>query len=240
MGNPLVSLVCPTWNRPEYLEHAVKLFQAQTYRPCELIVIDDSDPDKRPDLSTSPRVKHVKLTDRLSLGEKHNIGHALAQGEILGFHDDDDWWSPRRLVRQLEPLILGTAQIVGFKRDVVLSVGDPLRWWKIQGRGSWIGNGATNLRIPIHDGSALYSRAILKTGARFPHRTMNEKVDFLNAAAAGGATWTVIPGSDLFVYVRHGKNTWQYNEQLAHVPASMPPWFPEAELEFYRKAKVSA
>jgi glycosyltransferase involved in cell wall biosynthesis len=240
LGNPLVSLVCPTWNRPQYLAHAVKLFQAQTYRDCELIVVDDSDPDKRPNLSGVPRVRHIKLGDKLSLGEKHNIGHAMAQGEILGFHDDDDWISPRRVIRQIEPLILGTAQIVGFKRNVVLSAGDPVRWWKIEGRGNWIGNGATNLRLPIHDGSALYLRSVLKTGARFPHRTMNEKVDFLNAAVAGGATWTVIPNADLFVYVRHGANTWKYSEALAHVSVAAPYWFPDSEMEFYRTAKVSA
>jgi len=238
MPNPLVSLICPTWNRPQYLEHAVKLFEEQTYRDCELIVIDDSDPDKRLNLSGHRRVKHIRLGDKLSLGEKHNIGNAVAQGEILGFHDDDDWFSPRRLIRQLEPIILQTAQIVGFKRDLVLSVGDPARWWRIQGRGNWIGNGAHNLRIPIHDGSALFARSVLKTGARFPHRTMNEKVDFLNAAVAGGATWTVIPNSDLFVYVRHGRNTWQYDERAAHVAATRPSWFPDAEADFYRRASA--
>jgi glycosyltransferase involved in cell wall biosynthesis len=238
VGNPLVSLICPTWNRPQYLAHAVKLFQAQTYRDCELIVVDDSDRDKTLNLQNVPRVKHLRLGDKLSLGEKHNIGHAIAQGEILGFHDDDDWFSPRRIVRQIEPLVLGTAQIVGFRRDLILSVGDPLRWWKIQARGNWIGNGATNLRIPIHDGSALFNRSVLKFGARFPHRTMNEKVDFLNAAAAAGATWTVIPNNDLFVYVRHGANTWQYNESLAHVAVPVPPWFPDEELKFYRRVSA--
>ncbi len=233
--NPLVSLVCPTWNRPEYLAHAIKLFEAQTYKNCELLVVDDSDPEKRLDLSNNPKVRHVKLEDRLSLGEKHNIGHALAQGEILGFHDDDDWFSPRRVIRQIDKIVLGESEIVGFKRDLVLSVGKPPVWSRIQGRGNWIGNGALNLRLPIHDGSAIYSRSVLKTGARFPHRTMNEKVDFLNAAVLGGATWSVVSNNDLFVYVRHGKNTWQYNEGLAHVSVARPAWFPAPEADFYSK-----
>jgi hypothetical protein len=67
---------------------------------------------------------------------------------------------------------------------------------------------------------------------------MNEKVDFLNAAAAAGATWTVIPNNDLFVYVRHGANTWQYNESLAHVAVPVPPWFPDEELKFYRRVSA--
>ncbi len=65
---------------------------------------------------------------------------------------------------------------------------------------------------------------------------MNEKVDFLNAAVASGATWTVIPNDRLFVYVRHGKNTWKYREDLVHVPAARPAWFPDIDERFYRRA----
>lgn len=238
MRKPMVSLICPTWNRPEYLRHAVSLFHQQTWTHSELIVVDDSDKGKQPDLSSFPRVKHLKLGDKLSLGEKHNLGHAMATGDVLGFQDDDDWWHPRRLVRQLDPLVMGTAQIVGFRRGVVLQAGDPVTWWNLAPKAnhrSWIGNGSLGFLIPIHDGSALYSREILSTGARFPHRTMNEKVDFLNAAVKAGATWTVIPNDDLFVYVRHGKNTWQYAEQAVHVPAMRPSWFPEVDAQFYRR-----
>ena len=241
MGSPLVSLVCPTFNRPQYLVHAVKLFQAQTYKNMELIVVDDSGAGKSPDLSMVPRVRHIRLGDRLSLGEKHNIGHAVAQGEILGFHDDDDWTSPRRVARQLDPLLTGANQIVGFRRGVILQVGDPVRWWDINPKNphkSWIGNGALNLAIPIHDGSALYRREVLKAGVKFPHRTMNEKVDFLNAAVKAGATWHVIPNDGLFVYVRHGTNTWKYNEALVHAAAPRPLWFPDEEVEFYRKVRA--
>lgn len=242
MGKPFVSLVCPTLNRPEYLRHAVDLFMAQTWTESELIVVDDSDRDLSIDLSRNRRVKHIRLSDRLSLGEKHNIGNSLAQGDVLGFHDDDDWFNPRRLVRQLDPIVRGAAQIVGFKRELILSAGEPLRWWRMAPKGpisGWIGNGATNCRILAHDGSAIFSRKVVEMGARFPHRTMNEKVDFLNAAVAAGATWTVIPNDDLFVYVRHGKNTWTYNERAVHVQTARPSWFPDREVEFYRKAVLS-
>lgn len=239
MANPLVSLICPTWNRPQFLLQAVRLFQAQTYQECELIVVDDSDKGSAPDLSHFRRVKHLKIQDKLSLGEKHNIGHSLAQGEIFGFWDDDDWFGPRRLVMQLDPLVRKTAEIVGFRRGVVLQIGDPVTWWDILPRAnhrSWIGNGALNFLIPIHDGSALYRREILRAGVRFPHRTMNEKVDFLNLAVKAGATWTVIPNEGIFVYVRHGKNTWRYNEALVHAAVPKPSWFPDEAIEFYRKA----
>ncbi len=240
MSDPLVSLVCPTFNRPQYLRHAVELLRAQTYKRVELIVVDDSPEAARIDLRGLKDVNHVRLADQLSLGEKHNIGNAMAQGEYIGFWDDDDWYGPRRIVRQLDPLVRGQADICGFRRNLVLSAGQPLKWWRIseapRDPRSWIGNGSNKFRIPIHDGSAIFRRDLLMKGARFPHRTMNEKVDFLNGLVERGATWTVVPNDQLFIYVRHGKNTWQYKEGAVHVATAAPAWFPSKDAEFYQGA----
>ncbi len=240
MSDPLVSLVCPTMNRPQYLRHAVALFRRQTWRKCELVVVDDSDTAHRINLSGEKDVRHVRLADQLSLGEKHNIGNAMAQGDVIAFWDDDDWYGPRRVVRQLDPIVRGVADIVGFRRNYVMTAGEPLRWWRINDGvrvpRTWIGNGSTGFKLPMHDGSAMFRRSLLTGGARFPHRTMNEKVDFLNQLVEKRATWTVIPNDDLFIYVRHGKNTWQYNERLVHMQAVAPAWFPAVDAEFYQKA----
>ncbi len=242
MSDPLVSLVMPTFNRPDYARHALDLFRSQTYQRVELIVVDDSDSAHQVDLR-GRNVNQVRLTDKLSLGEKHNIGNAVAQGEYIGFWDDDDWHGPRRVVRQLDALVRGLGDIVGFRRNLVLTVGDPLRWWRISDQPrdprTWIGNGSAKFKLPIHDGSAIFRREQLLKGGRFPHRTMNEKVDFLNTLVDGGATWTVVPNDGLLVYVRHGKNTWQYKEALVHQATAAPSWFPARDAEFYRKAALT-
>ena len=148
----LVSAICPTFSRPVYLLHAVKLFLAQTWKNAELIVLDDSPATLQPDLSRFPNVRHVKLDGRISIGAKHTMGHHLAQGEAFVYWDDDDWYSPLRLVRQLDPIVRGIAKIVGFRRNLVLTTGPNGGWAKLNPRGMepslWIGNGATNGHAP--------------------------------------------------------------------------------------------
>lgn len=235
-NDPLVSLVMPTFNRPEFVRTAVERFQRQTWHRKELIILDDSDRAHQVDLSRFPNVRHAKLDARMPLGAKHDLGHDLAQGDVLGYLDDDDWFHPRRLVRQLQPIVLEEATVVGIPRVLVLAGGE---WFRFD-RGTldprdWVGNGITsNYRLPFHDGTAVYSRAVLRHGIGHMLTPVTQKVEFLTGITDAGEPWAVVSDPDLFVYIRHGKNTWQFNEQLVHVPTYRPYWFPQADLDFYR------
>lgn len=239
-SNPLVTAVCPTFNRPGFLAHAVQLFLAQTWTKSELIVIDDSDQKNQIDLGSNPRIKHCRVKERLTIGQKHNMGNAFAQGDVIAYFDDDDYFAPRRFVMQLGPIVTGEAKITGLRRHFVLTTGERAAFWKLnawpRNPSVWIGNGATNLKIPIHDGSAMFVREAVDLGLLHPDQTMNEKVEFLNTLAGAGFSYRVLPDDNLFVYVRHGRNTWAYREDLVHAPVGRPSWFPESELDFYRRA----
>ena len=41
----MVSIIIPTYKRPDTLKRAIESALAQTYRPIEIIVVDDNDPD---------------------------------------------------------------------------------------------------------------------------------------------------------------------------------------------------
>ena len=241
-SKPLVSLVCPTYRRPKLAELAVRHFLAQTWQHSELIVIDDSPEGERPSIRPNARVKYVRLKDRITMGEKHNIGHALAQGDVLGYQDDDDYWGPRRVVSQLQPIVLGEAEITGMPRHLVARIPSGTfyvfadGWWKAAAnRGNTVGNWA----LPWHDGTAMYTRRLVGL-AQHPPLNLNQKVQFLNAAMlAGKAKWKRVENAGHFVYVRHegskaAPNTWQFNEAsvLKHVPA--PWWFPAHVLEAWK------
>ncbi len=241
-AKPLVSLVCPTYRRPRLAELAVRHFLAQTWERSELIVIDDSPEGERPSIRPNARVKYVRLKDRITMGEKHNIGHALAQGDVLGYFDDDDFWGPRRVISQLEPIVLGQAEVTGMSRKLVARIPSCTfyvfaeNWWKNSAnRGNTVGNWA----LPWHDGTAMYTRRLAGL-AQHPPLNLNQKVQFLNAAiAAGKAKWKRVENDNHFVYVRHegakrAPNTWQFNEASVLKQVPSPSWFPTDVLEAWR------
>ena len=241
MLNPLVSCVCPTYRRPRLAELAVQLFLAQTWQHSELIVIDDSPEGERPSIRPNARVKYVRLKDRITMGEKHNMGHALAQGDVLAYWDDDDFFGSRRLLAQLDPIALGQAEMTGMARDLVAKVpsGEFYRFlpdWFKSPRNR--GNTMTNFTLPWHDGTAMFVRRALKL-AKHPNINQNNKVQFINSVVAAGLKWKRVENDGHFVYVRHegaklAPNTWQFNETsvLKHVPA--PWWFPAHVLEAWK------
>ena len=104
---PLVSCLCPTYNRPpdhQYLvEEAVESFLRQTYPNKELILLNDCPGQE---LSCdAPGVRIVNVPHRFAaLGEKLNAAVALAGGELLAPWDDDDISLPWRLSHSVESI----------------------------------------------------------------------------------------------------------------------------------------
>lgn len=243
MSKLLVSCVCPTYRRPQLVQLTIRLFLAQTWERSELIIIDDSPAGEGPSAPSHPRVRLVRLNDRLTMGEKHNVGHALAQGDVLCYWDDDDYWGPRRLVCQLEPIAMGEAEMTGLPRDLVAKIpsGGFFKfapdWFKSRAnRGNTVGN----FNLPWHDGTAMYSRRALSLGVQHPALNLNQKVQFINGIVARGVKWKRVHNHEHFVYVRHdagsrqAPNTWQFREQVSLTPAPTPLWFPREVLAFWK------
>ncbi|MFC6873704.1 glycosyltransferase family 2 protein [Halobellus marinus] len=105
---PLVSVVLPTHDRPEYLKRAVQSVCNQTYPSIELLVIDDRSPepahetlsDVNVDLISSMRcVRHEK---NRGANAARNTGIREANGEFIAFLDDDDRWLQEKVSRQVD------------------------------------------------------------------------------------------------------------------------------------------
>ena len=112
---PLVSVCTPTYNRRPFIEAAKKCFQRQTYpaEKLEWIVIDDGTDPVLDLLQNEPRVKYTRLHDKLSLGEKRNLMHRKAQGDIIVYMDDDDYYPPERVEHAVQSLIRGPYEMAG-------------------------------------------------------------------------------------------------------------------------------
>lgn len=101
---PLVSCVMPTYNRRNFIPHAVRYFLRQDYQNKELIIIDDGDDSVKDLIPEIPQIRYIRLDQKISLGAKLNLGCSYAQGEIMANWDDDDWYAAGRLTYQVNSL----------------------------------------------------------------------------------------------------------------------------------------
>ena len=105
VAHPLVSVVIPTRNRPELVRRAIDAALASDH-PGELevvVVFDQSDPDTSLVREVPGRtVRIVTNTRAPGLSGARNSGILAARGHLVAFCDDDDWWKPAKLRRQLE------------------------------------------------------------------------------------------------------------------------------------------
>lgn len=105
--SPLVSVVISTYNRPMYLERAVRSVGQQTYTPLELIVVDDhSDRPAECVLDGMDRegfhgVKILRHERNRGANAARNTGIEAASGKFIAFLDDDDRWRPKKIARQV-------------------------------------------------------------------------------------------------------------------------------------------
>lgn len=108
METPLVSVVITTYKRrPEMLLQAVECVRAQTYRPLEILVVSDNDPDSDDAravgqaLSPLADVRLIQLSRNMGAQVARNTGIRASSGEFVAFLDDDDLWMPDKLERQI-------------------------------------------------------------------------------------------------------------------------------------------
>lgn len=110
--NKFVSVVCPTYNRRNFLPNLIHQFNYQTYpqSDMELLIIDDSK-ESNQDLINQYEQKNIRyifLEERIPLGKKRNMLNSIVQKEcktdIIVCFDDDDYYSPERVEHAVKTL----------------------------------------------------------------------------------------------------------------------------------------
>ena len=102
-GNPLVSVITPTWCRPKAVQRAIQSVRDQSYKPAEHIVISDGPggAEFKALIDANPDVRFAELEDhdpRWRWGHRcRMLGIGMARGSILAWLDDDNAWRPAHL-----------------------------------------------------------------------------------------------------------------------------------------------
>ena len=99
--NPIVSVIVRTKDRPGLLKTALKSVAYQDYRPVEVILINDGGCDL--DIKTVTTVlnncslNYIRFEKSKGRAAAGNAGILNAQGQYIGFLDDDDEYCPDHL-----------------------------------------------------------------------------------------------------------------------------------------------
>jgi glycosyltransferase involved in cell wall biosynthesis len=107
MAQPRISVVIPTFNRLQKLQHAMDSVLQQTRQVDELVVVDDGSTDGTfewlSEISAQTRYPYIVALQQKNGGPAaaRNTGIKRASGELIAFLDDDDTWHPDKMQRQL-------------------------------------------------------------------------------------------------------------------------------------------
>jgi hypothetical protein len=100
VDSPLVSCICPTWNRHDKLPQLFDVFASQTCPRKELLICDDSPEPWRGALPDD--VRYWYSPKRLTIGAKRNFLTHQARGSIVVAFDDDDLYARDYIHRAIE------------------------------------------------------------------------------------------------------------------------------------------
>lgn len=105
----LLSVIVPVYKVEAYLRRCIDSIRNQTYKPLQIILVDDGSPDGCGKICDD----YTRLDDRIiavhqeneGLSGARNNGLLFAKGEYIAFVDSDDWLHPEmyeRLIALIE------------------------------------------------------------------------------------------------------------------------------------------
>ena len=105
----LVSTIIPVQNRATLLREAVASVLAQTYRPIEIIIVDDGSTDDTAAAADALAVAHpneIRVIHQGNTGPglAREAGRQVAQGEFIQYLDSDDVLLPEKFALQVSGL----------------------------------------------------------------------------------------------------------------------------------------
>jgi glycosyltransferase involved in cell wall biosynthesis len=177
---PLVSVVIPTYRRPELVKRAVLSVLAQTLQEIEaIVVIDGPEPNTRALLAEidDSRLKVMELSVNQGCCKARNAGICEASAQWIAFLDDDDEWLPRKLELQLE-----MAQRSQYKFPIVTCY---LQAQTIQGECVWprrIPQPSEHLSEYLFVRNSLFQgEGVIQASTIFTSKDLLQRVPYINS-----------------------------------------------------------
>lgn len=106
-SQPLVSIITPTYNRPNYLKEALSSAIAQTYQNIEIIVSDNcstENPQALVESFNDSRIRFSRNGTNIGMFKNTIKAFRMARGKYVATLLDDDMWEPDFLEKLVPPL----------------------------------------------------------------------------------------------------------------------------------------
>ena len=96
-----ISVIIPTYNRKHTLQRAIDSVLSQTFKPYEIIIVDDGSKDGTKEwlLQNYPSVQYIHQPNN-GVSSARNKGIQISQGSWIALLDSDDEWMPEKLEYQ--------------------------------------------------------------------------------------------------------------------------------------------
>jgi len=112
---PLVSVIVPTYNRPDGLRQALESIAAQTYQNIEALVVNDAGEDVSAvieEFKSRLTINYLVHKQNKDLAGARNTGLKHAAGDYVAYLDDDDVFFPNHIEEALRILTNSGYEVV--------------------------------------------------------------------------------------------------------------------------------
>jgi len=192
---PSISVVIPVYNAGQFVKRTINSVLSQSYKPSEIIVIDDGSTDNTASLvkACGDSIRYIYQSNR---GEScaRNTGIHNAQGTWIAFLDHDDEWLHHHLMNAVH--IINSAHVIkwyGAAFNVfVHKTSEPLTIYK---KRRYLERFIDNLYFDDYL-SVSHKQAIFTTSTMVIHKSVFDTVGMFNESLK--------VGSDLDMWFRVG------------------------------------
>lgn len=118
----MLSVIIPAYNCDKYIERCILSVQKQSFKPTEIIVIDDGSKDRTGEICKRLQQENKNLiykrVENGGCSAARNIGLKMATGKYVAFLDSDDWLDVKMYEKMIKKAEENDADIVvcGYKK----------------------------------------------------------------------------------------------------------------------------
>jgi glycosyltransferase involved in cell wall biosynthesis len=196
MNLPMVSCLCVTRSKVNFLRRAINSFLNQTYSNKELVILYDED-----DIATRNYLKTIKndivkcleipSNPKMSLGNLRNLSVDFAYGDYICQWDDDDWYHEDRIEIQMKCILKSHKNACFLAYWFMFDMTKKRAF--LSPVGPW-------------PGSMICKKDILSASIRYSDIKRHEDFEVMKSLIVKKCAIPVIMPS-LYIYVYHGNNT---------------------------------